>query len=176
MSAKAEMEFAVEVEILGRVRHKNLLSLRGFYAGGDERLIVYDYMPNHCLIAHLHGELADDCLPGGVKLDIVKWVNPFVEKGAFDHVADPRLKGRYDPAQLETAIMVAMRCTDRNPEKRPTMMKVVEWLNGGLGRTEEVEDEVEEHAEIDFNEMEYDDGTDYDGYDGKIQRERHHRK
>jgi hypothetical protein len=62
MSAKAEMEFAVEVEILGRVRHKNLLGLRGFYAGGDERLIVYDYMPNHSLIAHLHGQLAVDCL------------------------------------------------------------------------------------------------------------------
>lgn len=43
MSAKAEMEFAIEVEILGRVRHKNLLGLRGFYAGEDERLIVYDY-------------------------------------------------------------------------------------------------------------------------------------
>ncbi|KAJ6688679.1 hypothetical protein OIU74_017231 [Salix koriyanagi] len=115
-------------------------------------------------------------LPGRVRVDIVKWVNPFVEKGAFDHVADPRLKGRYDRAQLETAIMVAMRCTDRNPENRPTMMKVVEWLNGGLGRTEEVEDEVEEDAEIEYNEMEYDDGTDYDGYDGEIQRERHHRK
>ncbi|KAF3967428.1 hypothetical protein CMV_008574 [Castanea mollissima] len=53
---------AVEVEILGRVRHKNLLGLRGFYAGGDERLIVYDYMPNHSLITHLHGQLAEDCL------------------------------------------------------------------------------------------------------------------
>ncbi|CAN6205234.1 unnamed protein product [Urochloa humidicola] len=54
MTAKAEMEFAIEVEILGRVRHTNLLSLRGFYAGGDERLIVYDYMPNHSLLTHLH--------------------------------------------------------------------------------------------------------------------------
>lgn len=62
MTAKAEMEFAVEVEVLGRVRHKNLLGLRGFYAGGDERLIVYDYMPNHSLITHLHGKLAADCL------------------------------------------------------------------------------------------------------------------
>ena len=62
MSAKAEMEFAVEVEIHGRVRHKNLLGLRGFYAGGDERLIVYDYMPNHSLITHLHVQLAEDCL------------------------------------------------------------------------------------------------------------------
>jgi len=62
MTAKAEMEFAVEVEVLGRVRHKNLLGLRGFYAGGDERLIVYDYMPNHSLLNHLHGQLATDCL------------------------------------------------------------------------------------------------------------------
>ncbi|KAL6127805.1 hypothetical protein ACLB2K_071166 [Fragaria x ananassa] len=62
MSPKAEMEFAVEVEILGRVRHRNLLGLRGFYAGGDERLIVYDFMPNHSLITHLHGQLANDCL------------------------------------------------------------------------------------------------------------------
>eukprot|EP00249_Psilotum_nudum_P021490 c28124_g1_i3 orf=396-773(+) len=45
-SSKAEMEFAVEVEILGRVRHKNLLSLKGYCAEGQERLIVYDFMPN----------------------------------------------------------------------------------------------------------------------------------
>lgn len=62
MTAKAEMEFAVEVEILARVRHENLLGLRGFYAGGEERLIVYDYMPNHSLVSHLHGQLADQCL------------------------------------------------------------------------------------------------------------------
>lgn len=62
MNAKAEMEFAVEVEILGRVRHKNLLGLRGFYAGGQERLIVYDYMPNQSLMTHLHGHLASDVL------------------------------------------------------------------------------------------------------------------
>lgn len=62
LTAKAEMEFAVEVEMLGRVRHKNLLSLRGFYAGGDERLIVYDFMENHSLLTHLHGRLAGKCL------------------------------------------------------------------------------------------------------------------
>ncbi|KAG5533737.1 hypothetical protein RHGRI_027802 [Rhododendron griersonianum] len=61
MTAKAEMEFAVEVEMLGRVRHKNLLGLRGFYAGGDERLIVYDFMHNHSLLTHLHGQLAFHC-------------------------------------------------------------------------------------------------------------------
>lgn len=33
------MEFAVEVEVLGRVRHKNLLGLRGYCADADQRLI-----------------------------------------------------------------------------------------------------------------------------------------
>ncbi|EFJ15482.1 hypothetical protein SELMODRAFT_118274, partial [Selaginella moellendorffii] len=59
-STKAEMEFSVEVEILGRVRHKNLLSLRGYCAEGQERLIVYDYMPNLSLLSHLHGQFAPD--------------------------------------------------------------------------------------------------------------------
>eukprot|EP00249_Psilotum_nudum_P021489 c28124_g1_i2 orf=780-2021(+) len=55
-SSKAEMEFAVEVEILGRVRHKNLLSLKGYCAEGQERLIVYDFMPNLSVLSHLHGQ------------------------------------------------------------------------------------------------------------------------
>ncbi|KAL3575710.1 hypothetical protein D5086_023811, partial [Populus alba] len=189
MSSKAEMEFAVEVEMLGRARHKNLLGLRGFYAGGNERLIVYDYMPNHSLIAHLHGQVDEDCLldwnrrmnimigsaegiafgillleiisakkplqklPGGLKRDIVQWATPYVQKGAFDHIADPRLKGRYDRAQLNLAIMIAMRCSDTNAENRPPMMKVVEWLNGGLGRTKQVSD-VEDMVDEDEDEEE----------------------
>ncbi|ERN07244.1 hypothetical protein AMTR_s00019p00191440 [Amborella trichopoda] len=52
------MEFAVEVEVLGRVRHKNLLGLRGYCVGADQRLIVYDYMPNLSLLSHLHGQFA----------------------------------------------------------------------------------------------------------------------
>ncbi|KAF5732314.1 PTI1-like tyrosine-protein kinase [Tripterygium wilfordii] len=245
MSAKAEMEFAVEVEILGWVRHKNLLGLRGFYAGGDERLIVYDYMPNHSLITHLHGKLAADCLLdwsrrmkivigsaeglaylhheanphiihrdikasnvlldidfqakvadfgfaklipegvshlttrvkgtigylaleyamwgkvsescdvysfgillleiisarkplekllGGVKRDIVQWATPYVQKGAFDRIADLRLKGNYDCGQVKLLILLAMKCTETNPENQPTTIEVVDWLKGGAGR------------------------------------------
>nr|WIL59961.1 nodulation protein [Melilotus officinalis] len=60
MNSKAEMEFAVEVEVLGRVRHKNLLGLRGYCVGDDQRLIVYDYMPNLSLLSHLHGQYAGE--------------------------------------------------------------------------------------------------------------------
>ncbi|CAM0909041.1 unnamed protein product [Alopecurus aequalis] len=58
-ASKAEMEFAVEVEVLARVRHRNLLGLRGYCAAGTEhRMIVYDYMPNLSLLSHLHGQFA----------------------------------------------------------------------------------------------------------------------
>ncbi|XP_022737293.1 PTI1-like tyrosine-protein kinase At3g15890 [Durio zibethinus] len=258
ISVKVETEFAVEVEILGRVRHKNLLGLRGFYVGGDERLIVYDYMPNHSLITHLHGQLAADCLldwprrlriaigsaeglaylhhevkphiihrdikasnvlldtnfeakvadfgfaklipdgvthmttrvkgtlgylapeyamwgkvskscdvysfgillleivsakkpleklPGGVKRDIVQWVTPFVQKGAYDHIADPRLKGKFDRAQLKSAVAIALRCTDSNPDNRPSMLEVVEWLKGGVRRRRKSVTKIEDMVE-----------------------------
>ncbi|KAF5936565.1 hypothetical protein HYC85_024071 [Camellia sinensis] len=71
MNSKADMEFAVEVEVLGRVRHKNLLGLRGYCAGGAEQhLIVYDYMPNLSLLSHLHGQFA-----GQVHLDWKRRMN-----------------------------------------------------------------------------------------------------
>ncbi|RWV87092.1 hypothetical protein GW17_00050953, partial [Ensete ventricosum] len=60
MNSKAEMEFAVEVEVLARVRHKNLLGLRGYCVVTDQRLIVYDYMPNLSLVSHLHGQYAHE--------------------------------------------------------------------------------------------------------------------
>ncbi|KAL8250811.1 hypothetical protein R6Q59_034504 [Mikania micrantha] len=42
-----ESMFKKEAELLGKVRHRNLTVLRGYYAGPpDLRLLVYDYMPN----------------------------------------------------------------------------------------------------------------------------------
>ncbi|KAG0502545.1 hypothetical protein HPP92_002617 [Vanilla planifolia] len=59
-NSKAAREFAAEVETLGRIRHKNLLGLRGYCVGPDQRLIVYDYIPNLSLMSHLHGPFATD--------------------------------------------------------------------------------------------------------------------
>lgn len=73
-------------------------------------------------------------LPGGGKRDIVQWATPYVQKGAYDHIADPRLKGGFDPSQLKLAIAVAMKCVDSNPDNRPSMLEVVGWLKGDLGR------------------------------------------
>ncbi|KAI3937207.1 hypothetical protein MKW92_034894 [Papaver armeniacum] len=240
-STKADMEFSVEVEILGRVRHKNLLSLRGYCAEGQERLIVYDYMPNLSLLSHLHGQHSAEYLldwerrmniiigsaegiaylhhhavphiihrdikasnvlldsefnaqvadfgfakliPDGAthvttrvkgtlgylapeyamlgkasescdvysfgilllelasgkkpieklnpttKRTIIDWALPLVRQRKFDEVADPKLNGNYVEEELKRVAIVALVCTQNQPEKRPNMLEVVDLLKG----------------------------------------------
>ncbi|OIW18659.1 hypothetical protein TanjilG_13411 [Lupinus angustifolius] len=241
INSKAEMEFAIEVEVLGRVRHKNLLGLRGYCAGDDQRLIVYDYMPNLSLLSHLHGQfslevqldwkrriniaigsaegifylhneatphiihrdikasnvllnsdfepqvadfgfaklipegvshmttrvkgtlgylapeyamwgkVSESCdvfsfgilllelvtgrkpiekLPGGVKRTITQWAEPFITKGKFRDMVDPKLRGNFDENQVIQTINVAALCVQSEPDKRPNMKQVVNLLKG----------------------------------------------
>ncbi|XWS25592.1 hypothetical protein CRYUN_Cryun27aG0081000 [Craigia yunnanensis] len=54
---QAEKEFKVEVEAIGRVRHKNLVRLLGYCAEGAHRMLVYEYVDNGSLIQWLHGDV-----------------------------------------------------------------------------------------------------------------------
>jgi hypothetical protein len=48
-------EFLVEVLMLSLLHHDNLVNLIGYCADGDQRLLVYEYMPLGSLEDHLHG-------------------------------------------------------------------------------------------------------------------------
>jgi hypothetical protein len=48
-------EFVAEVASLGRMRHRNLVELRGWCKRGQDLLLVYEFMPNGSLDAHLFG-------------------------------------------------------------------------------------------------------------------------
>ncbi|RCV44005.1 hypothetical protein SETIT_9G339300v2, partial [Setaria italica] len=48
-------EFVAEVASLGRMRHRNLVELRGWCKRGLDLLLVYEFMPNGSLDAHLFG-------------------------------------------------------------------------------------------------------------------------
>ncbi|KAG8084049.1 hypothetical protein GUJ93_ZPchr0010g10790 [Zizania palustris] len=51
---QAEKDFRVEVAMIGRVRHKNLVSLLGYCIEGACRMIVYEYMEKSNLDKWLH--------------------------------------------------------------------------------------------------------------------------
>lgn len=54
---QAEKEFKVEVEAIGRVRHKNLVRLLGYCVEGAYRMLVYEYVNNGNLDQWLHGDV-----------------------------------------------------------------------------------------------------------------------
>ncbi|KAK9743047.1 hypothetical protein RND81_03G213300 [Saponaria officinalis] len=56
---QAEKEFKVEVEVIGRVRHKNLVRLLGYCVEGAYRMLVYEYVDNGNLDQWLHGEVGE---------------------------------------------------------------------------------------------------------------------
>ena len=51
---QGEQEFKAEVEIIGRVHHRHLVSLVGYCISEHQRLLVYDYVSNNSLYYHLH--------------------------------------------------------------------------------------------------------------------------
>ena len=52
----ADREFKEKIEVVGAMDHENLVPLRAYYYSGDEKLLVYDFMPIGSLSALLHGE------------------------------------------------------------------------------------------------------------------------
>ncbi|KAK7267665.1 hypothetical protein RIF29_20343 [Crotalaria pallida] len=51
-------DFEMELEILCKIRHGNIVNLLGYCAEMGERLLVYEYMPHGTLYDHLHGGLS----------------------------------------------------------------------------------------------------------------------
>lgn len=55
---KNQKEFETEVNVIGKIRHQNLLAMRAYYLGPKgEKLLVFDYMPRGSLATFLHGKL-----------------------------------------------------------------------------------------------------------------------
>ncbi|KAM7250419.1 hypothetical protein ACFE04_022302 [Oxalis oulophora] len=42
-------DFETQVRFIGKLKHQNLVKVRGFYWGDDEKLVIYDYVDNGCL-------------------------------------------------------------------------------------------------------------------------------
>jgi len=68
-SKQGRKEYASEVSIISRLRHRNLVQLIGWCHGGGELLLVYELMPNGSLDTHLYSGAA--VLPWPLRHEIV---------------------------------------------------------------------------------------------------------
>lgn len=55
-SGQGEREFQAEIDIISRVHHRHLVSLVGYCISGEQRMLVYEFVPNKTLEHHLHGK------------------------------------------------------------------------------------------------------------------------
>lgn len=75
-------EFLVEVLMLSLLHHQNLVNLIGYCADGDQRLLVYEYMPLGSLEDHLLGTtVLNISLLCTKKLAPLKYILSFDGKG-----------------------------------------------------------------------------------------------
>ncbi|KAA3475806.1 LRR receptor-like serine/threonine-protein kinase FEI 1 [Gossypium australe] len=179
----SDQVFERELEILGSIKHINLVNLRGYCRLPASKLLIYDYLAMGSLDNFLHESkeevrplnwcarlkialgsargiayLHHDCCPKIVHLDI-KSSNILLNENLEPHVSDfglakllvdeeahvttvvagtfgylapecivDRRCNDADMETLEAILEVAAKCTDANPDERPTMSQVVQLL------------------------------------------------
>ncbi|KAI7744416.1 hypothetical protein M8C21_017198, partial [Ambrosia artemisiifolia] len=63
MGTKGLKEFQAEIAVLTKVRHRHLVALLGYCINGNERLLVYEYMPQGTLSQHLFNQREHKTIP-----------------------------------------------------------------------------------------------------------------
>ncbi|KAG5065025.1 hypothetical protein JHK86_008756 [Glycine max] len=127
---QAEKEFKVEVEAIGKVKHKNLVGLVGYCAEGAQRMLVYEYVDNGTLEQWLHGDVGPASpLTWDIRMKIAVgtakgYVSPeYASTGMLNEGSDVYSFG----------ILLMELITGRSPidySRPPGEMNLVDWFKG----------------------------------------------
>ncbi|KAI4312934.1 hypothetical protein MLD38_037720 [Melastoma candidum] len=70
-SGQGKIEFTNEVVLLARLQHRNLVRLLGFCLEGNERILVYEFVPNSSLDQFIFDPLKRACLDWDTRYKII---------------------------------------------------------------------------------------------------------
>ncbi|KVI07188.1 Leucine-rich repeat-containing protein [Cynara cardunculus var. scolymus] len=102
-------EFETELETIGSIRHRNLVSLHGYSLSPTGNLLFYDYMQNGSLWDLLHDDNT-----------VMEAVDPEVSVTCMDL------------SHVRKTFQLALLCTRKQPSERPTMHEVARILQSLL--------------------------------------------
>ncbi|KAK8648865.1 hypothetical protein V6N13_129607 [Hibiscus sabdariffa] len=126
-------EFIVEVLMLSLLHHANLVTLIGYCTAGDQRLLVYEYMPMGSLEDHLFEPgkeplswnnrikiAAIDTTKKHGEQNLVSWSRPYLkDQKKFSLLVDPLIRGCYPRRCLNYAIAITAMCLNEEANFRP---------------------------------------------------------
>ncbi|KAH7298861.1 hypothetical protein KP509_25G062100 [Ceratopteris richardii] len=64
----------------------------------------------------------------GLQSSLLMWAKPHLENMDVEKLADPQLKGEYDPQEMQSMMMAAALCVQQLPQCRPCMGQVLQLL------------------------------------------------
>ncbi|KAL3565523.1 hypothetical protein D5086_033569 [Populus alba] len=113
-----------EMEILGKIRHRNILKLYASLLKGESSFLVFEYMPNELVT----GKRPIDEAYGEGK-DIAYWVLSHLnDRENILKVLDEEVASESAQEEMIKVLKIGVLCTTKLPNLRPTMREVVKML------------------------------------------------
>ncbi|KAF3780360.1 kinase 2B protein [Nymphaea thermarum] len=145
---QGQKEWLVEGNYLSQLHHPHLVKLIRYSLEGENRLLVYEFMPKGSLEKHLFrrrltvkydvygfgvvllellsGRCALDQSKIGAEQNLIDWAKPYLSEHKLYRVMDMQLEGKYPQKGAQAAAALAMRCIHSDAKARPQMTKVLD--------------------------------------------------
>ncbi|KAK7846603.1 mdis1-interacting receptor like kinase 1 [Quercus suber] len=134
-----------EVNLLGRLRHRNIVRVLGYIHNETDIMMAYDektdiYSFGVVLLELLTGKMPLD--PSfGESIDIVEWFQRKIRKNRpLDEALDPSIAGECKHVQEEMLLVlqIALLCTAKLPRDRPSMRDIITMLGEAKPRRKSI--------------------------------------